>query len=292
MIDVKDMSKTIHQTEILKDVHFQVHPGTVTGVVGRNGAGKTTLLRLISGILEPSTGVVEVNQNNVFKNPEVKHNIVFVPDSTDALKTYSIKEIVKFYQVVYPNFDEDYYYGLLERFNFKKTGKIKQFSKGQKALFSLILAFSTNASYILLDEPTDGLDVIIKKQILQFIAEQVSEKDVAVIISSHRLDELERMADHIVVLKDGAVDSEMSMDNLKEQYRKVQIAYQQEFPKHIEERVEVLTHTGRVAVVLMGANDHETEALIQEEGPILFEDLPLTLEDIFVAKLGGELYVS
>ncbi|WP_188206731.1 ABC transporter ATP-binding protein [Alkalibacillus aidingensis] len=292
MIKVSGVSKSIHKQPILNDVHFTVKPGTITGLVGRNGAGKTTLLRLISGILQPSEGAITVNEKNVFQQPEIKQDIVFVPDSTDALKTYSIKEIVKFYQVVYPNFDQDYYFSLLEQFNFKKHGKIKQFSKGQKALFSLILAFSTNAKYILLDEPTDGLDVIIKKQILQFIADQVANKDVSIIISSHRLDELERLADHIVVLKDGAVDSQMEMDQLKQQYKKVQVAYQHKFPAEISEHVEVLSQTGRVSVLLIEADDKGTEAKLREHEPILYEELALTLEDIFVAKLGGDLYVS
>ncbi|MDV2582824.1 ABC transporter ATP-binding protein [Alkalibacillus haloalkaliphilus] len=292
MIEVKNVTKTIHKTEVLNDVQFNVRPGTITGVVGRNGAGKTTLLRMISGIIKPDQGDISVEGENVFQQPRVKQDIVFVPDSTDALKTYTVKEIVKFYKVVYPNFDEEYYYSLLDQFKFNKSGKIKKMSKGQKALFSLILAFSTNAKYILLDEPTDGLDVIIKKEILQFIAEQVAHKDVSIIISSHRLDELEKMADHIVVLKDGSVDSEVEMETLKEQYKKVQVAYQGEFPQDILQNLEVLSQNGRVGVVLLDSDDEDGEAILQNYDPILYEELPLSLEDIFVAKLGGDLYVS
>ncbi|WP_017187332.1 ABC transporter ATP-binding protein [Alkalibacillus haloalkaliphilus] len=292
MIEVKNVTKTIHKTEVLNDVQFNVRPGTITGVVGRNGAGKTTLLRMISGIIKPDQGDISVEGENVFQQPRVKQDIVFVPDSTDALKTYTVKEIVKFYKVVYPNFDEEYYYSLLDQFKFNKSGKIKKLSKGQKALFSLILAFSTNAKFILLDEPTDGLDVIIKKEILQFIAEQVAHKDVSIIISSHRLDELEKMADHIVVLKDGSVDSEVEMETLKEQYKKVQVAYQGEFPQDIIQNLEVLSQNGRVGIVLLESDDEDGEAILQNYAPILYEELPLSLEDIFVAKLGGDLYVS
>ncbi|MGM8215118.1 ABC transporter ATP-binding protein [Bacillaceae bacterium W0354] len=292
MIKIENVSKKIHNQTILKDVHFQLNEGTIIGIVGRNGAGKTTLLRMISGILQPTTGQIYINEKDVFKFPEVKKDVVFVPDSTDALRTYSITEIVKFYKVIYNKFDEIYFYDLLRRFNFKKQGKIKYFSKGQKALFSLILAFSTNASYILLDEPTDGLDVIIKKQILQFIAEEVADHNVSVIISSHRLDELEKMADHIIVLKDGAVDTQMEMDQLKSQYRKIQVAFQTHLPDEIKNRVEVLNQSGRVSILILEKDDVETEALIKNADPILYEELPLTLEDIFVAKLGGDLYAT
>ncbi|GEL78808.1 ABC transporter ATP-binding protein [Tenuibacillus multivorans] len=292
MIRVSGVSKSIHKNRILKNVHFSVRSGTITGVVGRNGAGKTTLLRIIAGILYPSSGEITVNDQNVFKQPDVKQNVVFVPDSTDALRTYSIKEIVKFYEEIYDTFDQEYFYQLLEKFKFTKQGKIKYFSKGQKALFSLILAFSTNAKYVLLDEPTDGLDVIIKKQILQFIAEAVSERDVSVVISSHRLDELEKMADHIVVLKQGKVDSELEMEELKSQYHKIQVAFEGKLPQHIRDRSEVLSETGRVSVLLISSKDEETKKMIEDAEPILYEELPLSLEDIFVAKLGGDLYVS
>ncbi|GAA0449866.1 ABC transporter ATP-binding protein [Alkalibacillus silvisoli] len=292
MIEVKNVSKSIHKTDVLNNVQFNIRPGTITGVVGRNGAGKTTLLRMISGIIKPDTGDISVDSQDIFQQPQIKQNIVFVPDSTDALKTYTIKEIVKFYKVVYPNFDEDYYFSLLDQFKFKKSGKIKQLSKGQEALFSLILAFSTNSKYILLDEPTDGLDVIIKKEILKFIAEEVAKKDVSIIISSHRLDELEKMADHIVVLKDGSVDSEIEMESLKEQYKKIQVAYQDQFPEDVLQNIEVLSQNGRVGIVLLEALDEEGEAILKSYEPILYEELPLSLEDIFVTKLGGELYVS
>ncbi|MDQ0353073.1 ABC-2 type transport system ATP-binding protein [Alkalibacillus filiformis] len=292
MIEVKNVTKSIHKNDVLNHVQFNVRPGTITGVVGRNGAGKTTLLRIISGIIKPDSGEVFIANENIFSQPRVKRDVVFVPDSTDALKAYSIKEIVKFYKEVYPNFDETYYFDLLEKFQFKKSGKIKQLSKGQKALFSLILAFSTNAKYILLDEPTDGLDVIIKREILKFIAEEVANKEVSIMISSHRLDELEKMADHIVVLKEGTVNSELEMETLKEDYRKIQVAYQEQFPEDVLQNLEVLSQNGRVGVVLLEADDAEGEAILKNYEPILYEELPLSLEDIFVTKLGGELYVS
>ncbi|WP_277673684.1 ATP-binding cassette domain-containing protein [Piscibacillus halophilus] len=292
MIRVSGVSKKIHNKMILEDIRFSVQKGTVTGVIGRNGAGKTTLLRLIAGILQPSKGEITVDDQDVFIQPQIKQQVVFVPDSTDALKTYTIKDIIRFYQQIYHTFDQDYFYELLERFNFHKDGKIKSFSKGQKALFSLILAFSTKSQYILLDEPTDGLDVIVKKQILQLIAEVVSEREVSVLISSHRLDELEKLADQIVVLKGGKVDSEFDMEHLKDQYRKLQVAFQDGMPSSLREHVHILSETGRVAVVLVPQDDQDSIDMIHQANPILFEDLALTLEDIFVAKLGGDLYVS
>lgn len=134
---------------------------------GRNGAGKTTLLRTMVGILDPDEGCVTYEDTDIHKNPETKQKIVYVPDSTNILNGYTVKEIVKFYKSVYAAFDEAYFYELLERFNLPNK-RIRSYSKGMKALLAIILAVSTKAEYIILDEPTNGLDPIVKRQILQF----------------------------------------------------------------------------------------------------------------------------
>lgn len=290
MIKAERLSKKIGRKQIFKDINVTIQKGTITGIVGRNGAGKTTLLRTFAGILLPSTGTVTLNDRDIIKYPEVKQDLVFVPDSTEALIQYSIKEIVSLYKAIYKKFDEAYFYGLLEKFSMQPSGKIKDLSKGQKALFSLILAFSTRANFLLLDEPTDGLDVIVKKEILQFIAGEVAEHQVAVIISSHRLDELEALADRIIVLKDGVVESEMEMADFKEQYVKVQIAFQDAMPEELMKKVHLLHQSGRVYVFLMERANGENYEKLKTYHPILLEELPLSLEDVFVAKLGGDSY--
>ncbi|WP_102028581.1 ABC transporter ATP-binding protein [Salirhabdus sp. Marseille-P4669] len=292
MIKVEGLTKKINNKTILKDINVSVPNGSITGIVGRNGAGKTTLLRLVAGILKPSQGRITLNDQDVFQYPQVKQDIVFVPDTTDALRQYTVKEIVSLYKRIYNQFNEEEFYQLLSRFEMKESGKIKAFSKGQKALFSLILAFSTNAKFLLLDEPTDGLDVIVKKEILRFIAGAVAEKGVSVLISSHRLDELEALADHIVVLKNGVVDSEMEMDVLKQQYCKIQVAYQEGFPEALRGKVHMLNESGRVYVLLLEKEDEETIQQLKLAQPILYEELPLSLEDIFIAKLGGDTFGS
>ncbi|MBB6453514.1 ABC-2 type transport system ATP-binding protein [Salirhabdus euzebyi] len=292
MIVVENLVKTIRRQKVLKGIDITVQQGSITGIVGRNGAGKTTLLRTIAGIINPTKGNVTFDGKSVYAFPEVKQNIVFVPDTTDALKQYSIKEIVSLYGLIYSNFDSEYFYSLLRRFSMKETGKIRYFSKGQKALFSLILAFSTNAKFLLLDEPTDGLDVIIKKEILRFIAGEVAERDVSVVISSHRLDELEALADHIIVLKDGIVDSHLDMESLKQKYRKLQVAYENHLPDGLKKHLDILHNSGRVYIILVPSDDEETIDLLQKSNPLLYEELPLSLEDIFVAKLGGDSYAS
>ncbi|WP_216828190.1 ATP-binding cassette domain-containing protein [Alkalihalobacterium elongatum] len=292
MIEINQLSKSIHNQQVLSDISFQLKPGNIIGLIGRNGAGKTTLLRLLVGILLPSKGDVLLDGKSIYKNPEVKKDIVFVPDSPEALKSYSTREIVKLYKEIYPNFDEEYFYGLLDRFSLPKTKRVGTYSKGMKALFALVLAFSTRAKYILLDEPTDGLDVIIKKKILRYIIEEVAEQQVSVIISSHRLDELEFMADQIIVLKDRTINSNYDLDVMKQTYRKVQVVFKEYLPVELNKKVKILNQTGRVYTLLIDGNLAEIEAEIKKYEPLLYEELSVALEDIFVAKLGGEEYVE
>ncbi|RNA68649.1 ABC transporter ATP-binding protein [Alteribacter keqinensis] len=289
---VENLSKRIHQNEILKDITFNIEPGSIVGIVGRNGAGKTTLLRTMTGILDPTRGDVKIGDKSIFKNPETKQDVIFVPDSSEALKNYSTKELVRLYKAVYPRFDNDYFNELMERFSLPETKKIGNYSKGMKALFSLVVAFSTRARYIILDEPTDGLDVIVKRKVLKILVEEVALSDVSVIISSHRLDELEFMANDIIMIKDGKVDSHYELDEMKSMYKKVQVVFSDYMPEKIKSKVSILNQTGRVYTIIIEKNGSDAEAVILDEKPLLYEELSMSLEDVFVVKLGGEEFVS
>ncbi|QKS70707.1 ABC transporter ATP-binding protein [Paenalkalicoccus suaedae] len=285
---VQHLSKIIHNKEILKDIEFEVETGNIIGIVGRNGAGKTTLLRTMAGILSPTKGDVLVEDKSIFEQHKLKEQILFVPDSSEALKNYSTKEILKLYKAIYPNFDTDYFHALMGKFALPQVSKIGTYSKGMKALFSIIIAFATKAHYILLDEPTDGLDVIVKKQVLQLLVEEVADKERSVIISSHRLDELEFMANDIIMIKDGRVDTHYELDALKSQYIKAQVVFEADMPDELHEHVTIVAQTGRVYTILLDRQNEVASNAIHSHSPLLFEELSLSLEDIFVAKLGGE----
>ncbi|PRO64731.1 ABC transporter ATP-binding protein [Alkalicoccus urumqiensis] len=287
-MEIKHVSKQIRRVDILRDIDFSAGEGNIIGLVGRNGAGKTTLLRTMAGILKPTHGDVLIDGKSIFKHPEIKEKLMFVPDSSEAMKNYSTKELVYLYRHIYPEFDVDHFDALMYRFGLERASKIGHYSKGMSALFSLILAFSTNARYILLDEPTDGLDVIIKRQVLQMIVEEVAEKETSVIISSHRLDELEYMVNEVVLIKDGKVNSHYQLDDMKKEYRKMQAAFDDALPEDVASHVHILEQTGRVYTLLVPRSDDTFDAALKEARPIFYEELPMSLEDYFVAKLGGK----
>jgi ABC-2 type transport system ATP-binding protein len=293
MLKVQNIRKTIEGTNVLENVSFTLQKGTIAGLLGRNGAGKTTLIRTMVGILSPDEGTVTYDNLDVAAHPEVKQRIAYVPDSTAIINSYSVKEIVKFYKLTYKNFDESYFNELMERFGLPNR-RLRSYSKGMKALFAMILAFSTKAEYIILDEPTNGLDPIVKRNILQFIIEEVAERNITVIISTHHLEEIEKMADTLIMMKDNTIASVTSVEDAKHRFAKIQVAFERSLPQKLENlnNVKVLTKTGKVYTLLIQGNISGTMEKFQKEQPLLLEELPMSLEDVFVNTLGGDTYVS
>ncbi|WP_144507636.1 ABC transporter ATP-binding protein [Bacillus thuringiensis] len=293
MLKVTSLKKTIDSQTILDDVSFTLQRGSIIGLLGRNGVGKTTLLRTMVGILDPDEGSVTYEDTDIHKNPETKQKIVYVPDSTNILNGYTVKEIVKFYKTVYTAFDEVYFYELLERFNLPNK-RIRSYSKGMKALLAIILAISTKAEYIILDEPTNGLDPIVKRQILQFLVGEVAEKEITIFVSTHHLDEVEQIADTIIILKGHTISSITSLDDTKSRFAKIQVAYERSLPQKLENlsNIKILNQTGKVYTILIEGNVATTLEKFYKEQPLLIEELTMSLEDVFVTTLEEDGYVS
>jgi ABC-2 type transport system ATP-binding protein len=293
MLKVTNLKKTIDNQTILDDVSFTLQKGSIVGLLGRNGAGKTTLLRTMVGILDPDEGTVTYDDVNVHKHPEIKQKVAYVPDSTNILSGYTVKEIAKFYKAVYTNFNEEYFYQLLERFNLPEK-RIRSYSRGMKALLAIILAFCTGVEYIILDEPTNGLDPIVKRQILQFLIEKVSEREITILISTHHLDEVEKIADTVIILKDHTIASITALEDTKSRYAKIQVAYERSLPQKLEnlKHVKILNQTGKVYTILIEGNVAATLEKFHKEQPLLIEELTMSLEDIFITTFEEDSHVS
>ncbi|BBI36270.1 ABC transporter ATP-binding protein [Cohnella abietis] len=294
MLVVRDLNKTIDKQVVLRNVNFKLMPGQVVGVVGRNGTGKTTLFKTMAGVLTPDSGTVEYEGESIYSSPGNKMNIVFIPDSPEALLNYTAMDSAQLFSRVYPFFDRDYFKETLHRLELPHNRKIRQFSKGMRMMFSIALGLSTKAQYILLDEPTNGIDIIANKQITKLLME-AAEEGTTLVISSHMLGELERIADTILLMKDGAIETHSITDATNGAICKFQVVFREEAPTVWlkSPSVHVLDRVGRVYTVLV---DTKAQISILEEmgkfNPLLMEPLPMKLEDLFVWKLGGRKHVD
>ncbi|MBO0412839.1 ABC transporter ATP-binding protein [Enterococcus hulanensis] len=283
---VKQLTKTIDHRSVLKDIEFELSESEIVGLVGRNGSGKTTLLRVLAGQYLPDTGDITIDQKSVFQHPIVKQEIFFIDEKENFLRTYSLQKIAKFYQIAYPKFNQLLFSDLVKKHEFSLKQNYRQLSKGQQALFQIILAVSSNARYLLLDEPFDGLDVIVKKEVIGLLMEHLSEHSRTALISSHNLTELENLVDRVLLLKNQSIIKDYRLEEMRENAKKLQLVFKtKKVPSVVKENSKMLDFQGRVVTVVFEHFSEELEAAIKEFDPLVYEELPLSLEDLFEANL-------
>ena len=278
---VADFSLIIGRTEI-------------AGLIGPNGAGKSTLIRHITGVMRPDAGEVFVDGENVYENSSVKSKMAYIPDDMFYFVQSDTIEMMKYYKGMYRNFDEKMFYRLQEFFpaiDVKRN--IRKLSKGMQKQVAFWLSLCCRPKLIVLDEPVDGLDPVMRRQVWTFLLDDVTENGTTVMVSSHNLRELEDVCDHVGILNHGKIMIERSLSDLQGNISKIQIACPCGMPKLSPEfEVLHLSNIGRVyTMIVKGKSDDVIAALAQsDEKPQVVDKLPLTLEEIFIYEMGGEDY--
>lgn len=289
IMKIRNLTKKMDDNLVLKDVSFDLQAGEVTALIGRNGVGKTTLFSTMTGIYLPDEGDVFLDEKSIYKHPEVKQQLFFLEDNMNHFNTYSVQTVVKIYKQIYTTFDEVFFNELMEQFELPLKAKLLSFSKGRKALFFIILAFSLNVRYLLLDEPMDGLDIIIKKQILAIIKDTVKKRGTSVVIASHRLEELEAIADRVIVLKGASVELDYYLEDMRTDAVKIQVAFKtKKIPDFVKNNAQLLYRNGRIYTLLVTENASSFLADLRLEDPVLLEEMTISIEDIFTVHLAND----
>lgn len=289
IMKIRNLTKKMDDNLVLKDVSFDLKAGEITALIGRNGVGKTTLFSTMTGIYLPDEGDVFLDEESIFKRPEVKQQLFFLEDNMNHFNTYSVQTVVKIYRQIYPTFDEAFFSELMQRFELPMKAKLMSFSKGRKALFFIILAFSVNVRFLLLDEPMDGLDIIIKKQILAIIKDTVKKRGTSVVIASHRLEELEAIADRVIVLKGASVEFDYYLEDMRTDAVKIQVAFKtKKIPDFVKNNAQLLYRNGRIYTLLVTKNASSFLAELRLEEPVLLEEMSISIEDIFTVHLAND----
>jgi ABC-2 type transport system ATP-binding protein len=292
MIQVRQVHKKFGHLEVLKGLDLNVGQGSIYGLVGSNGAGKTTLLKLLAGIYRPDQGSIQIQGQPVFENTQVKSTMIFIPDELFYFNQYSIRETADFFRQVYSTWDEARFQELSSVFGIDMRRRVTKLSKGMKRQVSFWLALSVKPQVLILDEPLDGLDPMIRSKVKKLLLADVAEREMSILISSHNLRELEDICDCMGILHDGSLLIESELDALKRGINKVQIAFTGELPVELHNGENILYHEqrGSVHLFIMRGEEPEIKAQLQKLEPLLLDVLPLTFEEIFVYEMGGVGY--
>ena len=292
MIQVEHLVKSFDGFRALDDASLHVKKGAIYGLVGPNGAGKSTVIRHLTGIYRQDEGEVLIDGEPVFENARIKEKISYIPDDLFYFLQADVMEMKKFYQGMYPYFDAELFDKIGDAFpGIDPKRSIRRLSKGMQKQVAFWLAISCRPEVLILDEPVDGLDPVMRRQIWSLILQDVTEYGTTVLVSSHNLRELEDVCDHVGIMNQGKIMLERSLSELQGSVCKIQAAFQAEMPK-LPEDFEVLhmSNTGRVYTLIVKGDPGKAKEQLARMNPMLMDVLPLSLEEIFIYELGGADY--
>ena len=291
MIEVRDAVKKFDGFAALDGANLLVPQGSVYGLVGPNGAGKSTLIRHLTGIYRQDGGTVQVDGQPVWENAPLKARIAAIPDDWYYFMQSTVRDMMRFYKGFYPSFSTERYEKLKEVFNIDEKRAIRRLSKGMQKQVAFWLALSCMPDYLILDEPVDGLDPVMRRQVWSLMMGDVSERGTTVLVSSHNLRELEDVCDHVGIMDHGKVLLERSLAQLQDNMVKLQVVFQDgvnEVPADLP--VLHASKVGRIHTLIMRMNAEEATERLSAYNPLLVDAVPLTLEEIFIYELGGADY--
>ncbi|MBW7644347.1 ABC transporter ATP-binding protein [Geobacillus thermoleovorans] len=288
MIQLVDVTKTFDRFAAVKGANMMVPKGAIYGLLGPNGAGKTTLLKMMAGILRQDRGTITIDGEELWENVQVKQRILFLPDFVYFFPHATIRQMADFYEQLYPSFSRGRFLELQSVFALDPNKKIQQFSKGMQRQAAFWLAFSVRPDVLIMDEPLDGLDVFVRRHVKQLLIDEVVEREMTVVISSHNLRELEDLCGMVGLMAHGVVQLERDLDELRAGMHKLQAAFRGGFPSELAERLDIVHREERGSIVLLVVRGEKRsiEETVSSFAPLILDVLPLSLEEIFVYEMG------
>ena len=287
MIKVTDLVKRFDRTSALNGLNLYVPRAAVYGLVGPNGAGKSTLIRHLTGIYRQDSGEIRIDGKPVFENPGIKSRIAYIPDEIPFWGQATVNDMRRFYESIYPAFDQLYYEELGAQIELEDGQMMRKLSKGQQKLAAFHIAVALRPDIVILDEPVDGLDPVNRRKVWSLLLADVSERGTTVLVSSHNLRELEDVCDHIGIMNHGRMLLERRLSELQENIVKIQLVLPE--GKELPDGLDILheDQTGRLRQLILRGKAETARERLSECDPLLLDVLPLSLEEIFIYELGG-----
>lgn len=284
MIEVKNVYKGYNNIPVLKDVSLTVIPGEIHGLIGENSAGKTTLIKCMTGIYRTDAGEIRYDGEPVFDNPKVKERIGYVADYNEYIATNTVKQMVRMYEIFYPKFNVEKFNSWNEIFELPVTKRVHSLSKGQKMRLAFMLETAKEPDYLILDEPTSGLDPVAKANFYNLLVQEVEQREIGVLISSHNLEGLERICDSVTMLHQGVVERQMAMEDMKCELTKLNVVFEGGASKSVYELAQILkiSNVGSIYTIVVKDYDEQFAKQLREAGASLIEPLDISLEELFI----------
>ena len=288
MIEVNALEKTFGSVRALDGLSLNVPDGAVYGLVGPNGAGKTTALQIIAGVYRPTAGDVKVDGEPVFENNALKRRMAYIPSDFYFNQQARIKDLCDMNAALNPSFSRERARELAASFPFEQDRLVRSLSKGTQKQLAFWLALSTRPDVLLLDEPLDGLDPAARLRVLRIAMDEVAQRGMTILVSSHNLRELSDICDHVGIMDKGRMSLERSLDALQDDFAKVQVAFVQE-DQVLPAGLTILNESrqGKLYTLVVRGNAAEVEAMLNQAGAVFVNVLPLSLEEVFVYETGG-----
>lgn len=276
MLQINDIHKSYGEKHVLNGISFSVEKGKVTSLIGRNGSGKTTMLEILSRIISQDGGFISIDDKKIDEDITLQQNIAFLPDRFDLFKYSNAMRIMEFYEIIYPNFDREFVKTELKKLKISPKKDVRNLSKGQSALLGLVIILATGADYILLDEILDGIDVVNRRKVIEYVLDATAAGR-AVLISSHSLDELESISDTAIYISlDGSLQAVDQSLNLN----KFQIVLKETLKEEDREKLFITGEIGRVITILTEDSFEEVQKKLKTE-IIQHDIIPVKYEDVF-----------
>ena len=286
MLEMKNITKTFGTFKALDDLNMTVPKGAIYGLVGPNGAGKSTAIRHLTGVYRPDEGQVLMEGQPIYENAALKARMGYIPDDIFYFPSASLEEMRRFYRSMYSTFDDKLFEELYDIFKLPKKDQIRRFSKGMQKQAAFHLAICCRPDVMILDEPVDGLDPVMRRQVWNLILSDVARRGTTVLVSSHNLRELEDICDHVGIMDHGKMLLERSLADMQGNTVKLQMVG--EVPSELNILHE--SQLGRLRTLVIRGSAEEVEAKVRGVNPTYYDLLPLSLEEIFIYELGGVNY--
>ena len=291
MISMTNVTKTFDGLKALDNIDMFAPGGSVYGLVGSNGAGKTTLIRHLAGVYRQDAGMVRIDGQDVYENRSIKMRTGFIPDEIYFYPQSSTRDMANFLSGIYSRFDWARYHAISSEFPIDDKMTIRRMSRGMQKQSAFWLTIACRFNVLLLDEPVDGLDPVIRRTVWRLLLDDAAENGTTIIVSSHNLRELEDVCSHVGIMHNGRVILERSLSELQGGVYKLNAAFNGELPEQVAGLTELhRTRTGRLYTIIVRGDSNAVAGLLAAYSPLFIDVLPLTLEEVFIYEMGGENY--